>query len=454
MQINSNLKMCGICGVVSFPKCEIHSVDVLKKLRHRGYDSWGVATFRNVKRSTDALETTQTFNSPDQIHFEIGHTRYTTQGTSSSLDEAQPMSKNNITLVHNGQVWSPNPRESDTLHLLDVLQHEISELKETTMIFQAIQRVHQRLSGSYACIALIPNIGMIAFRDPRGIRPLVLGMSDDCIVFASESYALPSGCSNIALDILPGQCCLVNLQGNVEFSFPTTGLPPPQLCLFEFIYLAHDDSVIDGISVREARKLLGSKLIPRIPLADIDVIVPVPHTPVLAGKQISAESGVEYVELLNIATKKAENRTFILPTTEAREHAVRQKFEINHDMIERCRGRRMLLLDDSIVRGTTLRHVIRLIREVVQPSKLLVASLAPPIISPNKYGIDIPDTKDLIAKSSSLKRIGEQVGQSLGLDGPVIYQSLETITQAFGRQFEDSVFRPVRTIGEILGDQF
>jgi amidophosphoribosyltransferase len=437
---------------------------MLIKLRHRGYDSWGIATaptYSNtisIERSTDGDGLTNATNVIDPINaFQIGHTRYTTQGSHECLDQAQPFvtSTQNIALVHNGQIeCDPSRYGSDTERLLEVIEAEFlgSPLPTIESLSQIFRRIHRQLDGSYACIALIPLIGMIAFRDPRGIRPLVVGVDETTgdVSFASESCALPG--ENIRfIDVLPGQFCWVDINGVMHFSRPMR--LDSELCLFEYIYLAHDDSVIDGVSVRQAREMLGRQLISLLPKGLIDVLIPIPHTPVLAGKEICRQTGLEFCELLQVVprgttgsgTDRRESRTFILPTPAARETAVRLKFSVKQELIARCRGRVILLLDDSIVRGTTLKHVVQLLRDEVRPSKIFVASLAPPIISPNRYGIDIPNTDNLIAFDPDITehtQISELVGRKLGLDGPVFYQTRRGITRAFsGRTFEDSVFR-------------
>lgn len=458
--------MCGICGLVCFSNEKSpHIESMISRLRHRGYDSYGICSAAstnepfNIQKSTQP-PITDDLNHSDTVKFQIGHTRYTTRGSHESLEQAQPLlsASTKVALVHNGQIkCDPEIYGSDSMRLLDLLEQKFQEQHIT--VDQAMQKLFTELSGSsgsYACIALIKTVGMIAFRDTRGIRPLVMGFSSKTgnIGFGSESCAIDESFDTI-LDILPGQYVWINNEGGLTFGKSNSKL---QLCLFEYIYLAHDDSVIDGMSVRDVRKTLGRALLPQInafcKTYPIDMLVPIPHTPVLAGKEITAAMpDIEFMELLSVTsrTTRRESRTFILPTSDARETAVRQKFAIKPELISKCRGKNILLLDDSIVRGTTLKHVVQLLRDEVKPSKIYVASLAPPIVAPNCYGIDIPNVKELIAYPEP-----HEVSFKLGLDGPVIYQKLENIENVLGRNFEDSVFRPLsrqKTIYEILGEQ-
>ena len=213
--------------------------------------------------------------------------------------------------------------------------------------------------------------------------------------------------------------------------------------------MAHDDSIIDGIPVRAAREKMGTMMAPLVKELNIDVVVPVPHTPVLSGKLLAKTLKTDFVELLQVRSRQArrESRTFILPTQTAREQAVRQKFAVRSQEIQKCHGKNVLILDDSIVRGTTLKHVVGLIRAAVKPAKLYVASLSPPIVSPNYYGIDIPNRDCLIAANT--KSIGKTVAEKLNVDGEVIYQSLERLEEGLKELcqgdtvngFENSVFR-------------
>lgn len=481
--------MCGICGFAKRKRWNgsVCITDSLSRLRHRGYDSWGTV-FMNRDcgnqltpyRSCGPVTSFQdqllpdVAASPDVATFQLGHTRYTTQGNHASLDEAQPLISRcgNIALVHNGQIATPPEwsKQSDSLYLLHIIEQEfagltvqdVSQRKAHRLIKSALDRVHDRVNGSYACVLLVKGVGMIAFRDRHGIRPLCLTIAPDYFAFASESCAF-GGTGEYVCDIPPGQCCWLSTDDDLSIEWDDTGLPRPMGCLFEFIYLAHNDSVIDGLSVADTRIKLGKLLAQPILKSrhQIDAIVPIPHTPLLAGRKIAKLLHIDYLELLRVrsASDSGPNRTFILPGQSARVDAVKRKFELDESLIEKCCGKSILLVDDSIVRGTTLKHIVQLIRERVKPSKIYVASLAPPIIGPNRFGIDIPSTDELIADHKlTHDQNSALVAKKLGVDGPVIYQTLETIEHHFGFRFETSVFRPpstqTRTIGEILGDQF
>jgi amidophosphoribosyltransferase len=471
--------MCGICALVLLntqnDKASLELLGMLTGLRHRGYDSWGVASLGGPSGSVITRCLGTTFPSQDEIcemaseeipvAMAIGHTRYTTQGSSTDSGQCQPMldgslGQRQLALVHNGQVETPSDWVglSDTTWLLRVLRDALKWAEDAPhqptiqeQLENALRHVHRTIAGAYACVVLIEDIGMLAFRDPRGIRPLVMGSSQKARAFASESCALdavlPKGYD--LTNVHPGQGVFIPFnQRNESHIISEQSIIPkqPEICLFEFIYLASDDSVIDGIPVRAARCMMGELMVDAVrERFQPDVIVPVPHTPVVAGSVLARKLGVEFCELLTVVSRKArkEGRTFILPTQSARERAVRCKFAINPERVEQCHGKRVLLVDDSIVRGTTLRHVVRLVREAVQPLSIRVASLSPPIISPNTYGIDIPDTSRLIAFDGV-----DTVASKLGADGDVIYQSLDVLEDGLRKlaphspqvNFEHSVF--------------
>jgi len=481
--------MCGICAIVCEDEADEADAQervcqMLQLLRHRGYDSWGVSDMSHmldhrlmVQRGIGMPQVDKTKKRP-QLRCVMGHTRYTTQGSHTNLEESQPLfnPSKTIALVHNGQVESADQTASDTRHILNLLCQEFewcaddfaSDEEEMIRLYETrFHRIMSNLRGSYACVAQIVGIGMFAFRDPRGIRPLVFQRSARKICFASESCAFGGATGAAQLqNVAPGEVIWVDLQGEMRRMHPVVEpRVSPTPCLFEFIYLAHDDSCIDGIDVGVAREAMGALLVDKVKASGltIDVIVPVPHTPVLAGRVLAQRLGIDFVEALGVVSKKIrrESRTFILPTQTARENAVETKFFIKPDAIERCKNRCILLLDDSIVRGTTLRHVVQLLRTVTQPLKLYVASLAPPIISPNYFGIDIPSKNDLIAGlNTAYENLPAAVQLRIGgIDAPVIYQDLavlkaglKTLSNGGVSDFEDSVFRP--SIGEILGGQF
>lgn len=491
--------MCGICAIVISENgdekddAQSQVCKMLQLLRHRGYDSWGVSEMTQildhrimVQRGTGVPQIDVTKKRP-QFRFVMGHTRYTTQGSHDNLDDSQPLFNafKTIALVHNGQVETTDRSVSDTRYILNLLRQEFGDLHDDHtsedidpedtdesaihLFEERFHRIMSTLKGSYACVAQIVGLGMFAFRDPRGIRPLAFQRLPTKICFASESCAFESSTAPIEY-VAPGEVIWVNLVGEVTRLHPYVDpIVSPTPCLFEFIYLAHDDSCIDGIRVSAAREEMGRLLVDKVKNSGltVDIIIPIPHTPVLAGRVLARCLGVEFVEALEVVSQKVrrESRTFILPTQTARENAVETKFFVKPKTIEQCRGRRVLLLDDSIVRGTTLRHVVKLIRAAIQPSELYVASLAPPIISPNYFGIDIPSKNDLIAGSTTripedYQHVPTVVQNKIGgIDAPVIFQDLTVLKAGLKllsnggvSDFEDSVFR--LSIGEILGYQF
>ena len=466
--------MCGICGLVSFNGYSRNLERVcamLTLLRHRGYDSWGIA---NYSPGTTKIRTQRYTGSvpasPDPVTYEkdkdeagisfyIGHTRYTTRGSHECHSQAQPLMSRDgaIALVHNGQVeCDQSIHGSDTEYLLETLEDCLAS--EDTLE-SAFQQLFITLDGAYACIAVVENLGLLAFRDPWGTRPLCIGTTDNGdIMIASESCAFPDIHPDDFFNVEPGEVVLITGNGDVRLIEPLIEREeekfPASPCLFEFIYLAHDDSVIDGISVKQAREEMGKMMAPLVKDLDIDLVIPVPHTPVLAGKVLAKTLGTGYVDLLKVHSRQArrENRTFILPTQTAREQAVKQKFAVKSQEIAKCRGKNLLVLDDSIVRGTTLKHVVKLIKTAVKPAKIYVASLSPAVISPNRFGIAIPTKDKLIAHSptaSDSAAISKMVASRLEVDGGVIYQSLETLEKGLKslcngvlvEGFKNSVFR-------------
>jgi amidophosphoribosyltransferase len=415
---------------------------MLKRLRHRGYDSCGICFERyDAAKSLQVHRTLKGYPKPDDQSVSlnggacIAHTRYTTQGSSDCLEQAQPILSVGLpgeaALVHNGQIKMPMGYASSDTHYL------MSLLSATSYQPQQILSVLAQVEGSYACLLLVQGCGIFAFRDPLGIRPLCYTVDHErgVVSFASESCALQQHSS--VINVRPGEMIFVDRKGSLSH-FNTLARPHilgPTPCLFEFIYLAHDDSLIDGISVREARKTMGKVLVPKIMQSalPIDVVIPVPHTPVLAGAEIAAALNVPCVELLEVVSlaTRRESRTFILPSQVAREEAVETKFRVNPILAQQCEAKQVLLVDDSIVRGTTLKHVIRLIRNQVSPSKLYVASLAPPIVAPNVYGINIPSSKHLVAAQAEREHdIPHVVQKFFDVDAPIIYQSLTTLKAA------------------------
>lgn len=474
--------MCGICGIVKKTAQTKDLRSMLQKLRHRGYDSWGISSMSagGTRVSCAHFQGPVEFKSEEgeesSTMFLMGHTRYTTKGSHQNLMQAQPLTNaaGTISLVHNGQIVSPLEGCSDSQYMLQLIDEEFQRYHAQSAhdrdmefwlkkdIEAVFYRLAHRIEGSYACIVQVCGVGMFAFRDARGIRPLCYQTTEDSICFASESCAFASDAAKFR-DVPPGVVMFADEFGALHtlYAMNASGvwkLPSP--CLFEFIYLAHDDSVIDGINVAEARKLMGAMLVEKVRASGltIDVVIPIPHTPVLAGRVLAEKLGVDFVEALEVAAHVAnrrESRTFILPTQHAREEAVQNKFcLVNPETIAQCRGKRLLILDDSIVRGTTMHHVVKLIRAALEPAALYVASLSPPVINTNCFGIDIPSTEQLVARNQSAETLPTHVQSVFQVDGPVIYQDLETLKNGLMQiskpkisyigvsGFEDSVFIP------------
>ena len=474
--------MCGIVGLLGTSPVNVRIYDALTVLQHRGQDAAGIATTggeRIYLRKDNGLvkDVFRTRHMRELIgNLGIGHVRYPTAGTSSAL-EAQPMYVNypyGIALSHNGNLTNQeslkaslltgNHRHlnthSDSEILLNVLAHELAvqsvDVLEPHHVFKAIRRVHQRCQGAYAVVAMIPGFGLIAFRDPHGIRPLVFGSrsTDDGIehMVASESVALDALDFELTGDLAPGEALVIqqNKTGEVfrEQCAEQTAHHP---CLFEYVYFARPDSIIEGISVYKSRLRMGDYLAKKIlrerPSNDIDVVIPIPDTSRTAAIQVAYHLGVKFRE--GFIKNRYIGRTFIMPGQAIRKKSVRRK--LNPIPLE-FKGKNVLLVDDSIVRGTTSQEIIRMAREA-GAKNVYFASAAPPIRHPNVYGIDMPAAHELIAHQRDV----EAVRQAIGADW-LIYQDLEDLIQcgvegnALITEFEDSVFSGRYVTGDVRQD--
>ncbi len=444
--------MCGIIGIVG--KSEIASAlyDGLTVLQHRGQDAAGIATVdgsrlrlhkgnglvRDVFQSEDMLKL------PGRIG--IGHCRYPTAGSEGS-DEAQPFYVNSpygIALAHNGnlvnadrlraEMYEGDRRhintDSDSEVLLNVFAHELQIQDRLALspdhIFKAVAGVHARARGGYAVVALLLGYGIVAFRDPHGIRPLVLGQRDtaDGIEYAvaSESVALDILGFRRLYDIAPGEAVLLTLDGQLFKRHCSEGqLHAP--CIFEYVYLARPDSMIENVSVYKARLRMGEKLAQKIlrlkPKHDIDAVIPIPDTARTAASSLATLLGVPFRE--GFVKNRYIGRTFIMPGQSERVKSVRRK--LNAIELE-FRNKVVMLVDDSIVRGTTSKQIIQMAREA-GAKKVYFASAAPPVRFPNVYGIDMPAAAELIAHG----RNEEQVQAILGADW-LVYQDLKDLVTA------------------------
>ncbi|SDQ19355.1 amidophosphoribosyltransferase [Leucobacter chromiiresistens] len=447
--------MCGIVGIVSPEPVNQQIYDSLLLLQHRGQDSTGIATldgdfFHMVKAKGQVREAYRTRDMRSLTgNVGLGHVRYATRGSAAAEDEAQPFyvgAPYGIILVHNGNLT--NTREltadlynvdrrhlnthSDTELLLNVLANElqstISGLSlDAEQVFAAVSRVHERVEGSYAAIALIAGYGLLAFRDPFGIRPLVLGRrtgangSDEWVV-ASESLVLESGGYERVRDVEPGEAILISPDGKMtsQQCAAETRLVP---CAFEYIYLARPDSVLSGISVYEARLRLGDVLAEQVqaelPDVDIDVVMPIPDSGRPSAMQLAQRLGVPYRE--GFFKNHYVGRTFIMPGQAVRKRSVRQKLNA---MSSEFAGKNVLLVDDSIVRGTTSREIVEMARAAGAKS-VIFASAAPPVVFPHVYGINMPSRSELIAH----ERTPAEIAAELNADH-LVYMSVEGMNRA------------------------
>jgi amidophosphoribosyltransferase len=447
--------MCGIVGIVSSEPANQQVYDSLLLLQHRGQDSTGIATaegrsFHMVKAKGQVREAFRTRDMralPGNIG--LGHVRYATKGTASNEEEAQPFYVNapyGIVLVHNGNLT--NTREltdelfhidrrhlnssSDTELLVNVLAHELQEQVtgldlDPDQIFAAVERVHERVEGSYATIALIAGYGLLAFRDPFGIRPLVLGkrargfVGDDWIV-ASESLVLESGGYEIVREVAPGEAIFIALDGEMT-SKQCAKNPTLVPCSFEYVYLARPDSIMNGISVYDARLRLGDRLADTIakftPHGDIDVVMPIPDSSRPAAMQVAQKLGIEYRE--GFYKNRYVGRTFIMPGQAERKKSVKQKLNA---MGSEFRGKNILIVDDSIVRGTTSKEIVQMAREA-GANKVTFTSAAPPVRFPHVYGINMPSRGELVAHGRKIPEIATELGADY-----LIYQEVADMQAA------------------------
>ncbi len=444
--------MCGIIGIASYSPVNQSLFDGLTVLQHRGQDAAGMMTYdgnqlylRKEKGLVrDVFRTRHMKKLPG--NFGIGHVRYPTAGGDNSA-EAQPFYVNSpfgIALSHNGNLTNANTLQetlyrtdrrhintrSDSEVLLNVLAHELGQNNELQLspqkIFEAVSSVHKRVRGAYSAVALIAGHGLLAFRDPKGIRPLVFGHRDTSqgreTMVASESVAIDTLGFKPTRDIHPGEAIFVDLQGNVHHQLcaPPSHYSP---CLFEYVYFARPDSIIDGISVYNARLRMGEALANKVlktwPDHDIDVIIPIPDTSRTVALQMAYTLGIKYRE--GLVKNRYIARTFIMPGQAIREKSVRQK--LNAISLE-FKNRNVLLVDDSIVRGTTSEQIIQMSRDA-GAKKVYFASASPPVRYPNVYGIDMPTRQELIAHNRNEMEIATTIGADR-----LIYQDLEDLEQA------------------------
>ena len=448
--------MCGIVGVIAKSPVNQLIYDALLLLQHRGQDAAGIVTMQGTKcymqkargMVRDVFRTRNMRALPGSVG--LGQVRYPTAGNAYSEEEAQPFYVNapyGIVLVHNGnlvnaaalkqELFDIDRRHintgSDTEVLINVLAHELERAARDRElspeeIFAAVAAVHRRVRGSYAVIALIAGHGLLAFRDPFGIRPLAFGEGEGPdgreVMVASESVAIVGTSHALTRDVAPGEAIFIDLEGTVH-ARQCAEQPTLHPCIFEYVYLARPDSILDGISVYQARLNLGETLAQRVistlPPSEIDVVIPIPESSRPSAMQLAQRIGKPYRE--GFVKNRYVGRTFIMPGQGVRKKSVRQK--LNAIEVE-FRARNVLLVDDSIVRGTTSQEIVQMARDA-GAKKVYLASAAPPVRYPNVYGIDMPTAEELIAHDRSI----EEIRAFIGAD-KLIYQDVAAMKRVIG----------------------
>ncbi|MBX3640871.1 MAG: amidophosphoribosyltransferase [Nitrosomonas sp.] len=462
--------MCGILGIVAKSPANQLLYDGLLMLQHRGQDAGGIvtaqgSTFHMHKGLGMVRDVFRTRNMRALLgNMGIGHVRYPTAGSSRSPAEAQPFYVNSpfgIVLGHNGNLTNAEQlnqelfrtdlrhvnTHSDSEVLLNVLAHELQESTrnchlDPDIIFRAVSGVHKRCQGAYAVVAMIAGYGLLAFRDPFGIRPLVFGSIEtdqgEEYMVASESVALDTLGFKLIRDVAPGEAIFIDEAGhfhNKQCAERTTLNP----CIFEYVYLARPDSMIDGVSVYETRLNMGESLAEKIKQnmqhLDIDVVIPIPESSRPSALQLANHLGIKFRE--GFVKNRYVGRTFIMPGQQQRRKSVRQK--LNAMSIE-FKGKNVLLVDDSIVRGTTSREIVQMARDA-GANKIYFASASPPVRFPNVYGIDMPTRQELIATERDPDEICHEISADY-----LVFQDLDALTQSVSKanpaltRFETSCF--------------
>ena len=469
--------MCGIVGIVAKGNVNQSIYDALTVLQHRGQDAAGIVICENdrLHLRKDGGLVRDVFQHQHMTKLRgtmgIGHVRYPTAGCTSSA-EAQPFYVNSpygISLAHNGNLTNAEAlkrdlfredlrhinTESDSEVLLNVFAHELVQQAKLAVteanVFKAVSGVHERCRGAYAAVALITGHGLVAFRDPYGIRPIVFGKRHTPegteYIVASESVALDVLGFQIIRDLMPGEAVYIDVNGRLytrQCARKTVYSP----CLFEFVYLARPDSIIDDVSVYKARLRMGEKLADKILSEwqnhDIDVVIPIPDTSRTAALPLVYRLGVKYRE--GFIKNRYIGRTFIMPGQQERQQSVRRK--LNAIDLE-FRDKNVLLVDDSIVRGTTSKQIIQMARDS-GARKVYLASAAPAVRYPNVYGIDMPAAEELVAH----QKTEEEVAQVIGADR-LIYQELDDLIAAVRKgnlklqRFDASVFTGEYVTGDV-----
>ncbi|AKH69954.1 amidophosphoribosyltransferase [Spongiibacter sp. IMCC21906] len=469
--------MCGIAGIVAKNNVNQDLYDALTVLQHRGQDAAGIVTCENGKLNQrkgnglvkDVFHTRHMQRLMGNMG--IAHVRYPTAGSSSPA-LAQPFYVNSpygISLAHNGNLTNSEAlsvelfqsdlrhlnTESDSEVLLNIFAHELQRLGKLIPaaddIFAAIGGVHQRCRGGYAVVAMVASYGIVGFRDPNGIRPLVYGVRETAAgneyMLASESVALDALGFKLVADVAPGEAIFISSDGDITIRQCATSsrLNP---CIFEHVYFARPDSIMDGVSVYKSRLRQGERLADKIlrdhPDHDIDVIIPIPDSSRIAAQSMAARLGVKFRE--GLVKNRYIGRTFIMPGQSARKKSVKQK--LNAIGLE-FQDKNVMLVDDSIVRGTTCQQIIEMSRDA-GAKKVYFASAAPPVRYPNVYGIDMPAATELIAHGRSVDEIQEEIGADW-----LIYQDLEDLVYCSAegnsniQEFDCAVFTGNYVTGDV-----
>tara|TARA_X000000950_G_scaffold288424_1_gene405120 strand:- start:2310 stop:3800 length:1491 start_codon:yes stop_codon:yes gene_type:complete len=464
--------MCGIVGISAENNVAAEIYDALLMLQHRGQDAAGISVCDQEDKLSKRKSMGYVRDVFQQRHMEklignygIGHVRYPTAG-GNGKEFAQPMYVNSpygISLAHNGNLTNAKQLSNELFHaemrhlqtdsdsevLLNIFAHELAKQREiypdAKNIFKAVSKTHIRCDGAYAVIALITGHGLIAFRDNNGIRPLSIGIRkgktrDEYVVASEDALFSSLGFSKLR-DVDPGEAVFIDKNGQF-FSQQCADNPQKRPCIFEYVYFSRPDSKIDEISVYKARMRMGAKLAEQInktkPDHDIDVVIPIPDSSTIAAHQLAVSLNIPYRE--GFVKNRYIGRTFIMPYQEERKKSVRRKLNI---LEEEFHGKNVLLVDDSIVRGTTSKKIIEMARDA-GAKKVYFASAAPPIKYQNLYGIDMPATSELIASNKSNNEVAEDISADW-----LIYQTLEDLIEAAKEgnpdilEFETSIFTGV-----------
>ena len=469
--------MCGVVGIVSKNEVASDLYEALTVIQHRGQDAAGIATSEekrlNSRKQLGLVREVFREHHIQSLTGKIGiaHVRYPTAG-GASRELAQPMYVNSpygISIVHNGNLVNTDSlceelAETDRRHLntnsdseviLNIFAHELQQIggvqPSKEEIFEAVTRMQSRLSGAYSIIIMINNVGLVAVRDPHGIRPLIIGKRDEDLMgaeymIASESAAIDALDFKIIDDIAAGETIFISKEGKMSRS-KSQKAAKHSPCIFEYVYLARPDSVIDKVSVHKARQrmgtYLGEKILGLYPEHEIDVVIPIPESSTTSANEVAKKLDLPYRE--GFVKNRYIGRTFIMPKQEMRRKSVKRK--LNPITME-FEGKNVLLVDDSIVRGTTSKQIVEMAREA-GAKKVFFASAAPPIRFQNVYGIDMAATSELIAHQKDEGQIAEYIGADW-----LVYQNLEDLIRSAKEgnkeieNFETSIFD-----GEYLDDQ-